>query len=70
MEQKQLIKQYCQQFNMSGINKVIDELITEAEAKAQGYMDYTFSFLRAEATYRQQKDIKKRMKLAYRNTVT
>jgi len=64
MEQKQLIRQYCQQFNMSGINKVIDELITEAEAKAQGYMDYTLSFLRAEADYRQQKDIKKRMKLA------
>jgi DNA replication protein DnaC len=32
--------------------------------KAQGYMDYTLSFLRAEADYRQQKDIKRRMKLA------
>ena len=64
MEQKQLIRQYCQQFNMSGINKAIDQLLTEAEAKAQGYLDYTLSFLRTEADYRQERDIKKRMKLA------
>lgn len=64
MEQKQLIRQYCQQFNMSGVGKVIDELITEAETKAQGYLDYTLGFLRTEADYRQQRDINKRMKLA------
>jgi DNA replication protein DnaC len=64
MEQKQLIRQYCQQFNMSGVNKVIDDLITEAEAKAQGYLGYTLSFLQAEADHRLQRDISKRMKLA------
>lgn len=34
MEQKQLTRQYCQQFNMSGVNKVIDELILQAESQA------------------------------------
>jgi DNA replication protein DnaC len=64
MEQKQLIMQYCRQFNMSGINKAIDELITKAEAQSLGYLDYTLNFLRTEADYRQQKDIKKRMQWA------
>ena len=58
MEQKEVIRQYCQQFNMTGVNKVIDELITEAESKAMGYLDYTVSFLRTEADYRQQRDMK------------
>ena len=57
-----MIRQYCQQFNMSGINKVIDELIIEAETQALGYLDYTVRFLRSEADYRQQKDITKRIK--------
>lgn len=64
MEQKEVIRQYCQQFNLTGVNKVIDDLVTEAEAKAQGYLDYTESFLRTEAGYRQQRDMKKRIKLA------
>lgn len=64
MEQKQLIRQYCQQFNMSGVSKAIDGLITEAEARAQGYLDYTLNFLRTEAEHRQQRDIQKRRKLA------
>ena len=64
MEQKQLIRQYCQQFNMSGISKSLDTLITEAESQAQGYLDYTLSFLGTEATFRLQRDITKKMKLA------
>ena len=64
MEPKLLIRQYCQQFNMSGINKAIDNLLTEAERKSQGYLDYTVDLLRTEADYRQVRDINKRMKLA------
>ena len=41
MEQKQKIRQYCQQFNMTGVSKVIDELITDAESRVLGYIDYT-----------------------------
>lgn len=64
MEQKQLIRQYCQQFNMSGISKSLDNLITEAESQAQGYLDYTLSFLGTEATFRLQRDVTNKMKPA------
>src|SRR5258706_8651022 len=64
MEQKEVIRQYCQQFNLTAVTKVIDDLVSEAEAKAMGYLDYTVSFLRTEASYRQQRDMKKRIKLA------
>ncbi|MGB6116139.1 MAG: IS21-like element helper ATPase IstB [Comamonas sp.] len=64
MEQKQMIRQYCQQFNLTGVNMVIDELITDAQANALGYIDYTVSFLATEADYRRQRDIRKRLKTA------
>jgi DNA replication protein DnaC len=64
MEQKQLIMQYCRQFNMSGIDQSFDALISEAETQSQGYVDYTLNLLRTEAEYRQQRDIKKRMQWA------
>lgn len=64
MEQKQLIMQYCRQFNMSGIDKSFDTLISDAEAQSQGYVDYTLNFLRTEADYRQERDIKKRLQWA------
>lgn len=64
MEQKLIIRQYCQQFNITGINKNLDDLIAEAENKAWGYLDYTTHLLRCEADYRHQRDIKKRMRLA------
>ena len=64
MEQKQMIRQYSQQFNLTGVNKVIDELITNAETRALGYIDYTLAFLDTEAAYRKQRDIQKRLKMA------
>jgi DNA replication protein DnaC len=64
MEQKQMIRQYCQQFNLTGVTKVMDELIANAESKALGYTEYTLSFLATEADHRRQRDIKKRMKQA------
>lgn len=64
MEQKQQIRQYCQQFNMNAVPKALDDLLTEAETLGMGYLDYTLRFLRTEADYRQQKDLKKRFKQA------
>jgi DNA replication protein DnaC len=64
MEQKQQIRQYCQQFNMNAVPKALDELIIEAETQGMGYLDYTLRFLRTEGDYRQQKDLKKRLKQA------
>lgn len=59
-----MIRQYCQQFNMNGVSKMMDELILDAEKQAMGYLEYTLRFLRSEADHRQQKDMKKRLKQA------
>ena len=59
MEQKQIIRQHCQQFNLTGMSRHLDDIITEAENKSWGYMDYTVQLLRTEAEHRQQRDIKK-----------
>jgi|ThiBio_1000_plan_1041568.scaffolds.fasta_scaffold16410_2 DNA replication protein DnaC len=64
MEQKLQIRQYCQQFNLTGTAKVLDEMITDAESRALGYLDYTLSFLRTEAEYRHHREVKRRLKLA------
>ena len=64
MEQKQIIRQHCQQFNLTGMSRHLDDIITEAENKSWGYMDYTVQLLRTEAEHRQQRDIKKRLRMA------
>ncbi len=64
IEQKQLIRHYCQQFKLGGIQPRIDSLINDAEAKALGYIDYTLSLLSAEAAHREQNDLTKRLKTA------
>ena len=64
MDNKQLIGQYCQQFRMGGIIQRIDQLVVEAEEKASGYMEYTARLLETEAQYREQNDIRKRLKAA------
>ncbi|MEJ7736101.1 MAG: IS21-like element helper ATPase IstB [Chitinophagaceae bacterium] len=63
-EQKQLIRHYCQQFKLGGIQPCIDNLIIDAEANGLGYMDYTVSLLGAEAVHREQNDLTKRLKTA------
>ena len=64
MDNKQLIGQYCQQFKMGGIIHRIDQLVTEAETNATGYLEYTARLLGIEAKHREQNDIKKRLKTA------
>ena len=64
MDKKQLINQYCRQFKMSGIPEGLDQLVQQAERSAIGYLDYTVSLFGAEATHREQKDIKKRIRAA------
>ena len=41
MDNKQIIRQYCQQFKMGGIQAGLDQLIKEAEAHATGYLEFT-----------------------------
>ena len=64
IEQKQLIRHYCQQFKLGGIQPCIDDLINEAEAKALGYLDYTISLLGTEAAHRERNDLTKRLRMA------
>lgn len=64
IEQKQLIRQYCQQFKLGGIQPNIDSLINDAEANSLGYIDYTVNLLSAEAAHREQNDLTKRFKTA------
>lgn len=63
-QQKQLIDNYCKQFKMGGIQASIDTLVTDAEAKALGYLDYTLTLMSAEASHREQNDLAKRIKAA------
>jgi DNA replication protein DnaC len=63
-EQKQQLRQYLQQFQLGGILPVLDTLITEAQADALGYMEYTLKLLETEAAHRAQKDLNRRLKEA------
>lgn len=63
-EQKQLIRHYCHQFKLGGIQPSIDDPIDKAQAKELGYIDYTVSLLGAEAAHREQNDLIKRLKMA------
>jgi DNA replication protein DnaC len=64
MEQKQCIHHYLQQFKMGGIQAALEGLVREAEAKSLGYLEYTLGLLESEAAYREQNDLKKRLKAA------
>ena len=48
MDNKQIIRQYCQQFKMGGIQAGLDQLIKEAEAHATGYLEFTARILQTE----------------------
>lgn len=61
MDKKQQIKQYCQQFKTAGISASIDQLIAEAETNGGGFLDYTFSLLKAEANHRHQNEIRRQL---------
>jgi DNA replication protein DnaC len=63
-DNKVLIGQYCRQFNMSGIPASLDQLLMDAESGAMGYLDYTSKLLGIEAAYREQNDVRRRLKAA------
>jgi len=64
MEQKQIIKQYCQQFRIGGISAGIDQIITQAEANGTGVLEFTLCLLKTEADYRHKNEVAKRIKSA------
>lgn len=64
MDNKTLIRHYCQQFKMNAIPRGLDQLIKEAETSSMGYLEFTTSILKTEAAYREQNDLNKRIKVA------
>lgn len=64
MEQKNQIKQYCQQFKTAGIGLNIDDLIQKAEREQSGFLDFTLNLLKAEADHRNQNELKRQLKSA------
>ena len=64
MDKKQQIKQYCQQFKITGISKQVEELIATAEKKSTGFLDFTVTMLKAEADHRHDNDLQRRIKTA------
>jgi DNA replication protein DnaC len=64
MENKQQIKEYCQQFKTAGISTAIEGLIQEAETNQSGFMDFTLSLLKAEADHRHRNELLRQLKTA------
>jgi DNA replication protein DnaC len=64
MDKKQQIKQYCQQFKITGISKQVEELIAAAEKKSTGFLDFTVTMLKAEAEHRHDNELQRRIKTA------
>ncbi len=64
MEKTQQVKQYCQQFKITGISASIDQLIAEAETHAISFLEFTVKLFEAESTHRQQNEFKRRLKAA------
>lgn len=65
MENKQQqIRQYCQQFKITGISNSFQPLMAAAEAEDISLTDFTISLFEAESLHRQQNDLKKRVKAA------
>ncbi len=64
MDKHQQIKQYCQQFKITGISTNLDQLITTAQARDASFQDFTISMFEAESEYRHQNELKRRLKIA------
>jgi len=64
MDTKQIIRQYCQQFKMGGIQAGLDQLIKEAEAHATGYLEFTARILQTEVAHRERNDLHNRLRVA------
>lgn len=63
-KQQQLIRQYCRQFKMGGLAASLDKIINDAQSRSIGYLEYTETLLAAEAAYREENDIRRRLKTA------
>ena len=64
MEKKQMIQDYCRQFNMGGLTADFDRILIEAEKSEVSYLDYTLELFKAEASHRERRNLERRLKVA------
>jgi len=64
MEKKQMIQDYCRQFNMGGLTADFDRILIEAEKSEVSYLDYTLELFKAEAGHRERRNLERRLKVA------
>ena len=64
MEKKQLIRSYCRQFKMGGLDAGFDQMLIEAETSSISYLDFTVNLFKAEVLHRERNEIQRRMKSA------
>jgi DNA replication protein DnaC len=64
MEKKQLIQDYFRQFKLGALSRDFEQILEDAEKTNDGYIDFTFKMLKAEAINREQKDMERRLKSA------
>lgn len=62
MEKKQMIQDYCRQFNMGGLTADFDRIMIEAEKSEVSYLDYTLELFKAEASHKVKKKSGKTLK--------
>jgi DNA replication protein DnaC len=62
MEKKQMVHDYCRQFNMAGLTADFDRVLAEAEKRQTGYLDYTLELFRTEAYHREEKKLERQLK--------
>jgi len=64
MEKKQMIQDYCRQFNMGGLTAGFDRILIEAEKSEVSYLDYTLELFKTEASHRERRNLERRLKVA------
>lgn len=64
MDTKQQIKQYCQKFKITGISANLEQIISQAETMAAGFLDFTLALLKTEVDHRHGNELRKRLKTA------
>ena len=64
MEKKQMIQDYCRQFNMAGLTANFDRILIEAERSEVSYLDYTLKLFESEAEHRERRNLERRLKAA------
>jgi DNA replication protein DnaC len=64
MEKTQIIKNYCHQFNLTGIAENIEQEAQYAQENQVSYLEYLLKLLQSEAKLREVKSLERRMKAA------